>query len=283
MKTWKYIFGVLILITSVLLVAIFSFPDKKLHLIACNVGEGDAILAVYGNTQILFDGGPDNKVLDCLSSYLPFWDREIELVVLTHPDSDHYTGLIEVFRRYKIDNFLANKLENSSQGYQMLVKEVGGSNSRVFFPKQGMKLGIGSIYLDILWPLDTLEVPLEISANESSNKFSIVTNLSLGNFDALITGDIDPVSEDRLVAAGSIKEVEYIKVPHHGSKNGLTQRLLETVMPKLAIISVGKNPWGHPHQEILGMLEGKNVKTLRTDLNGNIEIITDGKIWWVKK
>jgi competence protein ComEC len=282
MKIWKYIFGILGLLVLVLVGAIFTFPDNKLHLIACSVGEGDAILVVYGKTQILIDGGPNNKTLQCLSSHLPFWDREIELVVLTHPEADHFTGLVEVFRRYKVNNYLANSIENSSQGYQLLKKEVGSSGAKLLFPKVGMKIRIGLIHLDVLWPLGMNEVQGVNEPAENLNNYSIVLNLSLGNFDALLTGDISPASEEVILTNSEIKDVEYIKVPHHGSKNGLIEALLTAAKPELAVISVGKNQWGHPHQEIINMLEKANIKTLRTDLDGEIEIETDGKAWWIK-
>ena len=124
-KIWKYALGLLSLVLVVVLIAVVSFDNKNFHIVACDVGQGDAILAYYGSTQVLVDGGPNSKVLDCLSKYMPFWDREIEGVILTHPESDHYTGLIEVFKRYDVDVFLANGLDSSSQAYQVLKKEVG--------------------------------------------------------------------------------------------------------------------------------------------------------------
>src|SRR4030065_2211620 len=94
---WKYILATFCLMTIVVWFAVFTFPQKKLHIIACDVGQGDAILALYGSTQILIDGGPNDRVLGCLSKYLPFWDRKVELIILTHPEKDHFSGLIQVF------------------------------------------------------------------------------------------------------------------------------------------------------------------------------------------
>src|SRR3990167_3526151 len=108
MKAYKYIFGIFILLLGLIGLSIGNAPDAKLHLIACDVGQGDGILAVYKDTQVLIDGGADESILECLSKYVPFWDRQLELVVLTHPQLDHYGGLIEVFRRYSVDTFLAN-------------------------------------------------------------------------------------------------------------------------------------------------------------------------------
>src|SRR3989304_10490138 len=95
---WKYILGFLSLVVVSVWVAATS-NDQKFHVVTCDVGQGDASLVYLGSTQILIDGGPNSKVLNCLSKYMPYWDRQIEGVILTHPEKDHYTGLIEVFRR----------------------------------------------------------------------------------------------------------------------------------------------------------------------------------------
>ena len=109
--------------------------------------------------------------------------------------------------------------------------------------------------------------------------------LRLGDFDALLTGDISPEISD--IVAGKLEEkgspsIEYFKVPHHGSKNGLTPELLEVAMPKIAVVSVGKNSYGHPSGEIIKMLEARSIKVLRTDEVGNVEVVTDGESYWLK-
>ena len=135
MKVWRIIFLVEVLIIASLLLAIVSFDQKSFKLIACDVGQGDGILAMYGNIQILTDGGPDSRVLDCLGAYMPYWDNTLELVILTHPDRDHFGGLIDVFERYQVLNFLRTKAENSSQAYKVLESVVGGSGTYVIYAK----------------------------------------------------------------------------------------------------------------------------------------------------
>ena len=295
MNLWKYIFGVLGLALAVIVLAIFKLPDTKLHLTVCDVGQGDAILATYENIQILVDGGPNNKVLDCLAEYIPLGDTELELVILTHPQEDHFGGLIEVFKRYKVDTFLANGLDSSTLAYKALKNAVGGSEAKVVNPKEGMELRLGKLYLDILAPSDELLIGEALNADgnvlgaytssRDSNEFSIVALLRLGDFDALLTGDISPEISD--IVAGKLEEkgspsIEYFKVPHHGSKNGLTPELLEVAMPKIAVVSVGKNSYGHPSGEIIKMLEARSIKVLRTDEVGNVEVVTDGESYWLK-
>ena len=292
---WKYFFGLLILVTVVVWLAVIVGSDSNLHIIACDVGQGDAILLQNASSQILVDGGPGNKVLDCLSRYMPFWDRTLEVVVMTHPQSDHYGGLIEVFRRYNVGIFLAPSVDNSTQGYQVLKDLVKASQAQIVNPQRGMKMRLGEIQLDILNPTAELqdEEPGTVGKNRLGafspkrdlNDFSVVFNLSYGSFDALFTGDIGPEISDQMakqLALSDSRRVEYIKIPHHGSRNGLTGELLDVTSPEVAVISVGKdNTYGHPHEETLKILRDEDIKILRTDEMGSVEVVTDGEKWWV--
>lgn len=300
MKLWKYTFTFLLLILTAIVIAFVQEPDPNLHIIACNVGQGDAILVTYGTTQILTDGGPNKSVLECLGRHMPFWDREIELVISTHPDADHSTGLVSVLQNYKVGKILINPIDPSTQVYRALVSEVGGGGTPVINPTAGMRLRLGLISLDILSPNDGLLNRLTLkedgspltkySISKETNLYSVVYVLSLENqsndgmgFQAIFPGDIPPEISDELAAGWSMGGVEYIKIPHHGSVNGLTENLLKVLMPKIAVISVGKNPWGLPKTEILDMLKKYNVKVLRTDLVGDIIVSTDGDKYWLGK
>ena len=290
---WKNIFLSLGLALIAIWMAVFTYPEKKLHLIACDVGQGDAILVVYGTTQILIDGGATNKVIDCLGTHMPFWDRKIEVVLLTHPQLDHFGGLSEVFKRFQVERFVATSLDSSSQAYQALISTVGGSGIEVVNPTTGMVIRSGLLYLDIVWPSSDFQVAAgdvsegnilgAFTSKKDPNDFSVVANLRLGKFDALLTGDIGPKVISDIIQTGRVREVEYIKIPHHGSKNGLTKELLNVASPEVAVISVGKNGFGHPHREILDLLKDYGILIRRTDENGDVEVISDGKSWWIKK
>jgi len=289
----KIILALLVLVAATTWLAVYFYPEKRLHLIACDVGQGDAILVTYGTTQILVDGGEGRDVLDCLSKHIPFWDRTIELVVLTHPQKDHFGGLIDVFRRYKVGHFLANSLDSGSQEYEVLKSVVGGGSTDVINPTSSMMLGLGLIRLEVVWPTEEFSLANSRSTSgnvlgattttRDPNDFSIVTVLRLGEFDALLTGDIGPKIIDRILETGTIGDMEYIKIPHHGSKNGLTDNLLRFTDPEVAVISVGeKNRYGHPHKETLEILGYRDIKILRTDKMGDVVVVSDGEKWWVK-
>lgn len=170
---------------------------------------------------------------------------------------------------------------------------MGGSGAKVVNPTSGMVIRLGLLYLDVVWPTGDFiafaadNLPQNVlgaySSKEDSNDYSIVANLRLGEFEALLTGDIGPKVIDKVLKTGEIRDVEYIKIPHHGSKNGLTKELLDASMPEVAVISVGKNQWGHPNKEILNLLDSAGILVKRTDLEGDIEIVSDGKRWWIEK
>ncbi len=293
-KTWKYLIGILALALISAITALITYPEEKLHIIACDVGQGDAILAVYKDIQILIDGGPGSRVLNCLENHIPYWDREIEVVVLTHSQSDHYTGLIEVFRAYRVDSFVISGLDSSNQGFSLLKKVVGGSDTRVVEVKNNMVIRLGLIYLDIIHPSEefiagnTSLIQKDVlgfyTSKDDPNEFSIVATLGLKDFKALLTGDASGKLLDELVERGKIEKANYIKISHHGSRNGISEKLLEMTEPEIAVISAGKdNSYGHPHKETLEILKDKNIKILRTDQMGDIEVITDGKRIWKEK
>ncbi|MBU0998652.1 hypothetical protein KJ570_03960 [Patescibacteria group bacterium] len=278
MKIWKIVFLLEFLVITSLLLAILSFNNKKFQIIACDVGQGDAILAIYGDIQILTDGGPDSKVLDCLGAYIPFWDNTIELVILTHPDKDHFGGLIDVFERYEVLSFLKTKATSSNQSYQVLESIVGGKEVDTIYASDSLSIRLGKIYLDILNPIDSNEVSIE---DKNLNNSSIVSVLKFGNFEALLTGDIEIEGINRLIMEGKIHDVDYLKVPHHGSKNNITSGLLRFSSPEVAVISVGKNSYGHPNKEVLDLLNKLNIRVLRTDELGSIliEVNKEGQFY----
>lgn len=278
--------------------AVYLYPDRNLKVVMCDVGQGDAIVVVYGKTQILIDGGPDTKVLRCLDEHMPYWDRKIEMVLLTHPQTDHFVGLIEVVKRYEVEVFLATSLDSGTQEYKVLKSVVGGSGVRVINPTRGMVIRSGLIYLDILHPSNeylekqTVRKHVDMKASKlgmletrrDPNDLSIVAVLRYKDFDALMTGDIGTEVSDMLAKEGVLGEVEYIKIPHHGSKNGITKKLLEHAKPEIAAISAGKNnSYGHPHNEVVNMLQEKGVLIIRTDMDGDVVVITDGTVYWVEE
>lgn len=260
-----------------------SFNDGKLHLVVCDVGQGDAIfITTPSRAQILIDGGPDKKVLECLSKHMPFWDRSLNAVILTHPHADHITGLVDVIERYKVNAFYTEKVDADTQIYKLFMSKLAEKGlsakdlqtSKNFSDKSGVRL-------ITLWPsAETIEQTDQTNANLDLNGLSVIGLITYGNFSALLTGDAGVRAEDQI--ADLTGDIDVLKVPHHGSKTGMSDYFLSLTRPELAVISVGKdNRYGHPAQTSLDLLKKHKIKVLRTDEEGEIDIISDGKSWSV--
>jgi len=256
---------------------IFFWPGQRAEFIACRVGQGDALLITQGFTQVLIDGGPNNQVLNCLAENMPFWDRQIEMVINTHPDADHITGLVEVLNRYQVETLISNSLEVDSLVFQDFKKKVWEKGISVYSPQKGDLLQAGELELKVLWPEEKIgDASLwqkegsgekVLGKKIESNQASIVLHWQKGDFDALLTGDITAKEEKQLIKDNQFQGIELLKVAHHGSKYSSCQEFLEAVRPQIAVISVGKNPWGHPTEEVLQRLQAVGSRIFRTDEN----------------
>lgn len=255
----------------VLIVGIFLISTlhtfSSLRVVFFNVGQGDAILISEGNTQVLIDGGRDGATLLAkLGRFMPFWDREIEGIIATHPDADHIGGLASVISRYRVDQFFDNGAESESGVYQHLTQvlseasvtehAVMGTGSRLIFPGGGV--------LSIVFPENGIARTLG-----ETNEGSIVSRFVFGQSSFLFTGDL-PHEESVLP---NIEPTEVLKVAHHGSKYSTSAEWLALLQPKIAVVSVGKNRYGHPAEEVLKHLEQRGVIILRTDKGGDIVFV----------
>lgn len=259
------------------------FFDGKLHVVFCDVGQGDAIfIRSPTGADILIDGGPDKKVLDCLFSHMPFWDRSIELMLLSHPHQDHLAGLIEILKRYDVSSFATEKLTNDTGGFRLLMQTISDHNVPIQYVYQNDSYYIeDNLRLRVLHPTKEFlqQTAKQGKIDEGAEFASLVLLLSYGQFDVLMTGDSQKEGfKDALSFTTSGLSIEVLQIPHHGSKTGIDQEILDRVNASLAVLSVGrKNRYKHPHPSILSLLEKNRVKVKRTDQEGEIEIVTDGK------
>lgn len=289
------------------LVLLFSFfwtlPDGKLHIVFCDVGQGDAAYVRFPDGRdMLVDGGPNDKVLGCLGRHMPFWDRHINLVLMTHPQKDHMQGLIAVVSRFNVDYFVRSDVDNTTEGYRQLVDVIKRRTLNEKFVTAGESVRVGTAALSILWPsMEQIAVfkrhslavsqesvlrssVLGATTPSNLNDGSVVFWLRYGSFDALFTGDADVRVEGNYIDTQLANDtVEVLKVPHHGSKTGMTDAFLDWLDPKLAVISVGNNSYGHPAEDTLAKLASRGIPVRRTDQDRDIEIISDGMTWDVKQ
>lgn len=280
-KTFSFpILGLLFLLNILAWLALFDLNKLKfLEVNFFDVGQGDAIfIETPQRHQILIDGGPDSTILERLNQEMPFWDRNIDLIILTHPEADHLSGLLEVLKRYKIENILWTGVVRETAEYKEWKKLIKDEKAKIFIAQTDRKiiLSISDInsFVEILYPLENLEG----QEFKDSNNTSIIAKLVFGENSFLFTGDIYKSGELQLINQKINVDSDILKISHHGSKTSSSEGFLEKVSPEIAVIEVGKNNrYGHPHQEVLERLEKYGIKILRTDENGDIKIISDGE------
>ncbi|MEK7596405.1 MAG: ComEC/Rec2 family competence protein [Patescibacteria group bacterium] len=260
--------------------AVFAESDKSLTVAFLNVGQGDAILIdTPGDQQILIDGGPNRRVLAEISKIMPFYDRSIDVVIATHPDSDHIGGLPEVLSRYDVNFFIEPGVESTNVVGKELEKIIEEKKLKKVLARRGMKFVLSdNAYLLILFP------DRDVSRMDT-NDASIVAKLVYGNTSFLFTGDSPQKMENYLVSIDKENlDIDVLKAGHHGSKTSSSESFIGYASPEYAIISAGKNNrYGHPHQEILERLRVAGAVILRTDLDGRLIFKSDGRNLAVKK
>jgi len=260
-----------------------TMPDDKVHVSFLNVGQGDAILIARGSQQILVDGGPSRQAITReLSEKMPFWDRSIDLVVLTHPHEDHLAGLVEVSSRYDIGQAAQSTASHSGSLYDEWRKalEAQGIAPTIIQPGQEVRLGEGLV-IAILHPGPDTGTDETLDANNNS----LVLRVEVGKVSFLLTSDIGQKAESMLLQQRARVASTVLKVAHHGSGDSNSGPFIATVRPQAAVISVGENnEFGHPSDDALTRLGEKLVteNIYRSDVNGTIEFITDGERLWVK-
>ncbi len=250
--------------------------NSQLKIYFFDVGEGDAVLARFPhNEDVLIDGGPDEKILEKLDRVLPWGDRTIETVIITHPHADHITGLLAVIKKYKIGKIYYSGVFYPSRTYISLLEEIKRKNIplKAITSPQEAPLSEGGKLL-ILYPTEDLRGKEIFNLNNTS----LVVKLVYHNFSCLLMGDAEEEVEETLLKNKPLVKASVIKIAHHGSSSASSQDFLQAVSPQAAIISVGKNNDYHlPSRRVLKRLERLGIKVYRTDYNGDIEVISDGE------
>jgi competence protein ComEC len=271
-------------VTISLIVAALTFywgvsqPDGYLHVAFLDVGQGDAIfIESPTGRQILVDGGLyPNIINEQLGRQMAFWDREIDMVVATHPDADHVTGLPGVLDRYQVNRLVCNGQESNATAYQALLAAAARQQTPVHIAVAGEVIELGDgVRLEVLHPNGILD-------NENDNENSVSFRLVYGNFTLLLTGDAESEAEQAMLANGYSLSAVVLKAGHHGSNTSSTAPFLAAVRPQVMVVSVGEdNNYGLPHPEMLQRANTMGVPVLRTDELGTIEVVTDGeRMWW---
>ena len=271
MKRIFHLSWVVLLTLSYLFIPLSNY-GPQLEIYALDVGQGDSTLIVTPlKHRILIDGGRDNSVIEKIDEIIPFWDRQIDMVMLTHPDADHITGLVSISSRYKVDRVFITPVEVESEVHQVFMQEVARWKVETDLFVRGTVINtIDGVTLNGLWPNS------ESIKSGDANSNSQVGVIKYGFFSGLLTGDIDTEVANQLNKYNDFSDINYLKVPHHGSKYNLAPEHLKKLLPEVSTISVGKdNTYGHPSKETVDSLEQLNSAVYQTSVDGTIGIIVN--------
>jgi competence protein ComEC len=250
-------------------------PNLQVHFL--DVGQGDAaLIETPSGIQVLVDGGKDSSVLQELGAVMNIGDRKIDMVIGTHPDTDHIGGLIDVFKNYEVATILTTENKGDSQTAELYEELKSAEGAEVVYARRGQTFALdASTTLHVLFP-ETDPSDLE------SNASSIVFQLEYGSSTFMFTGDSPKSIEEYLVLSeGEYLQSDVLKVGHHGSRTSTSEMFLDEVAPSIAVISSGKdNSYGHPHLEVTDALFNAGVTILETAVEGTITFASDGiRIW----
>jgi len=269
--------GVLVFLNIFAWQAVFyESRHRYLEVDFLDVGQGDAIFVeTPKNQQILIDGGPTSAILKKLRKEMPFWDRTIDLVILTHPEKDHLFGLLEVLKRYKVNYILWTGVVRDTSEWEEWDRLIKKEGANIEIAKAGERIWLETsnpaIYIDIFNPTESLAgVKLD-----DSNDSSVVGRLVIGSQSFLLTGDISSKIEKTLTKEDVGSTI--LKIAHHGSKYSTSDEFLKAVLPEIAVIPVGQNDYGHPTPEVLARLNKFGIKVFNTLKDGDIKIFSDGE------
>ncbi len=258
---------VLLLLVSGLYYLATRPVSSGLYVRFLDVGQGDAeLIQTAAGQNVLIDGGPDETVISRLDSYIPFYARKLNAVILSHPHADHVAGLNSVLDKYQVEHVYFSGVAYTTPSYLELLEKLKVKNVATTAVKKGDKLDLGNgIIIDFLYPL-TSQVGM---TSENINNGSVVARLTYGDEAALFMGDLEMEGQQKLLGSGQKIQSDLYKTPHHGSKDSAYQNFYDSIKAKFVVIEVGKdNKFGHPTQKALGLY--RLAQIFRTDEVGDI-------------
>jgi len=256
-----------------------QYPDGRLQVEFFDVGQGDStFINTINNKRILVDTGPDNRIVEKLNSKFKNLSKDIDYLILTHSDSDHIGGLIEVINEFNIKNIIFNFKINPNAKYQKNLEELlKNEGSNIIKVNADSDFMVDGCNIDFVWPsVEEGNLYEQNPSVLSTNDSSISLKLTYNKFDLFLGGDISTPVEDKI--QNLIGQVEVMKLDHHGSNNSNSQDFLEILHPKYAIAEVGlNNKYNHPNPLVLKRLDSLGVQIYRTDMDQ--DIICSIKSW----
>ncbi|BBK77595.1 metallo beta-lactamase superfamily lipoprotein [Clostridium butyricum] len=236
-----------------------------------NVDQGDAILIQVNNKNLLIDSGPKSHKKQLVKFLNDLNISKLDYVIATHPHEDHIGNMNTVLNSYKVQSFYAPKVYSYTKSFEQMIDSLKSNNLKI----NPIKRGCNTINLGFQTNVEVFSPINDTYDNE--NNYSPVIKISFGNNSFLFTGDAEKEIEDKLILLNDDLKADILKVSHHGSSSSTSDSFLNRVSPKYAIISVGKNNiYDHPNDTIISKLNTYNIDILRTDIQNNITLISDG-------
>lgn len=273
--------GLLMLTFILLFIIVISLSSgKKLRVSFLDIGQGDSILVqTPSGHDMLIDGGPSDSILEKLDQEMDFFDHHIDVVMSTHPDADHITGLIPVLEKYDVDQIVVSPVKGHTGIFEILQKSIDDEHADIHVGKKGDEIIFGDgVVVHILYP----QANYHGDAKDTNNA-SVSVVVTYGDESVLLTGDLPSTHEGELISDVLPHGVTVYKAGHHGSKYSSGDQLLSYIRPEYAVISAGKNNrYGHPSIEAVGRLQTYTKEILSTIDHGTISFLLDGKTVEVK-
>ncbi len=240
-----------------------------------DVGQGDSILiqAPNGKTMLIDGGRSTNLAETVIIPKLKEWGaQQVDVLIPTHPDADHIGGLVGVLENYPVKLAALTGQVHSTQIYERLLTNIRDKNVEALKVRTGTAIPFDpSVKIEVLGPDD------DAVQDDDNNNASIVIKLTYGNTSFLLTGDAEMPANQAILERGFDVRSTVLKLGHHGSRTSTNEDWLKKVQPQLGIISAGKdNSFGHPHPEVIAVLEKLKIPYLRTDEHGTITVTSDG-------
>ncbi|MCA9380433.1 MBL fold metallo-hydrolase [Candidatus Dojkabacteria bacterium] len=266
----KHFVVFLVIVCQLLFNIIENDNDGLMHLHMLDVGQGDAfLLQTVDKKYVLIDGGPSSNLIDVMADYMPFWQNRLDLVIATHGDSDHIGGLVELSERYDIEAFIYNGESKNTLIFEELMKNISFDGVDISIAQSGEEIRVGCcMEIDILWP-GSINI-------EDSNDRSVSIIAKYQDFEIYMAGDLGYKYEEKITNNLGV-DIEVMKISHHGSRTSTSTKVVDNIRPQITLISAGKdNKFGHPHREVLDLLDKNNIIQYRTDIQGTVSIKSDG-------
>jgi len=269
-------FGILSLLAIFIFFGFSNLPSENLEVVFLDVGQGDAIfIRMPQNQKILIDAGPAGEILPPLAEELGFFERKIDLAILTHPDTDHIAGFVEVLKRFEIEKILLTGVQHETEWYREILRQISKKEIPTIIADAQTDFDFGGgVILDIFWPMESLVGKIPADANAAS----IAARLTFGQTALVLTGDLDVNSEKETLKTSQNLSAQIFKLGHHGAATSNSAEFFAAVNPEIAIVSAGaENKFNHPNPEVLERV--KSAEILETAKEGSVKLVSDGVAW----